>query len=151
MVITQAHTTAQWLGVAFFFVISGFVICSGLTREFEIRGRVSIGSFYVRRCFRILPPLILFLISVWALKIVPPRSTGNAALFLCNLAPCDLKIAHTWSLAYEEQFYILFPIALILLLTCQQRWPLLALAHACFVPGMVRASAFRRDSGAVSR
>jgi peptidoglycan/LPS O-acetylase OafA/YrhL len=118
------------LGVAFFFVISGFVICSGLTREFEIYGRVSIGGFYVRRCFRILPSLILFLISVWALKIVPPRSIGNAALFLCNLASCDLKIAHTWSLAYEEQFYILFPIALVLLLTRQQRWPFLALMLA---------------------
>ena len=120
----------ETLGVAFFFVISGSVICSGLTREFESSGRISLGSFYIRRCFRILPPLILFLIAVWAFEVAPPRSVGTAALFLCNFNSCPQKIGHTWSLAYEEQFYILFPIMLILLLTFQQRRLLLALALA---------------------
>ena len=118
------------LGVAFFFVISGFVICTVLTGEFEKSRRVSIFGFYIRRCFRILPPLILFLIAAWTLEIASPRSIAKAALFLCNLKFCDPNVDHLWSLAYEEQFYILFPIVLVLILTFRLRWFLLVLSLA---------------------
>jgi len=119
----------EFVGVEFFFVISGFVICLGLLREFESSGRISIASFWIRRCFRILPPLILFLyISAWYLAIADGRSIAKAALFLCNLSACPVEIRHTWSLAYEEQFYVLFPVTLALLLTFSKRWILLSVA-----------------------
>jgi len=123
----------EFVGVEFFFVISGFVICSGLLREFESSGRISITSFYIRRCFRILPPLILFLLAAWYLAIAPPRFIAKAALFLCNLTRCSADrpaIDHTWSLAYEEQFYIVFPVTLAVLLTFRKRWILLSVALA---------------------
>jgi peptidoglycan/LPS O-acetylase OafA/YrhL len=120
----------EYVGVAFFFAISGFVICLGLLREFESSGRISITSFYIRRCFRILPSLILFLIAAWSFAITPPQFIAKAALFLCNLSACTVKIGHTWSLAYEEQFYVLFPVTLAVLLTFSKRWILLSVALA---------------------
>jgi peptidoglycan/LPS O-acetylase OafA/YrhL len=120
-------------GVEFFFVISGFVICSSLIGEFESSGQISIGRFYIRRCFRILPPLMLFLFIVWYLDIVPARSVAKAGLFLCNFVTvsCDnMSIIHTWSLAYEEQFYLLFPLPLVLALRSGRRWILLIVALA---------------------
>jgi peptidoglycan/LPS O-acetylase OafA/YrhL len=120
------------VGVEFFFVISGFVICSSLLAEFESSGKISIGSFYIRRCFRILPPLLLFLLVVWCFGIASARSVTKAGLFLCNLVPvsCDLSIVHTWSLAYEEQFYVLLPLPLVLALRFGRRWILLVAALA---------------------
>jgi peptidoglycan/LPS O-acetylase OafA/YrhL len=120
------------VGVEFFFVISGFVICSSLLGELEGSGKISIGGFYIRRCFRILPPLILFLLVAWCSGITSARSVAKAGLFLCNLVSvsCDLSIVHTWSLAYEEQFYVLFPLSLVLALRFGRRWILLATALA---------------------
>jgi peptidoglycan/LPS O-acetylase OafA/YrhL len=116
------------LGVSFFFVISGFVICSGLQRETETAGRIAVASFYIRRCFRILPPLAIYLIIMLAFRLAPPQSIIRSALFLCNLTTCELNVTHTWSLAYEEQFYIAFPLALIL--SMGRRWLFLAAALA---------------------
>src|SRR5689334_14287534 len=52
------------LGVDVFFVISGFVICRGFLKEIGETGRVSLLAFYVRRFFRILPPLVIYLAAL---------------------------------------------------------------------------------------
>ena len=111
------------LGVEFFFVISGYVICSALQKEYEHHGRISLTAFYIRRCFRILPPLLIYLAFIGVLSHIGLVGTSitqerNAATFLCNLPIADCRswqIIHTWSLAYEEQFYIVFPITLLIL------------------------------------
>jgi len=113
------------IGVEFFFAISGFVICSGLIREEASAGSVSLRGFYIRRAFRILPPLWIYLSVVSALSIarivvVTPADFLSVITFTCNLplpAPdhCSWPVGHTWSLAYEEQFYIVFPLLFILL------------------------------------
>jgi peptidoglycan/LPS O-acetylase OafA/YrhL len=102
------------LGVQVFFVISGYVIARGLLAD-EREGGISLRGFYMRRACRILPPLAIFLAALAAMGIA--ANFAPAALFLCNttvLGECEPIIGHTWSLAFEEQFYLLLPAMLIL-------------------------------------
>jgi peptidoglycan/LPS O-acetylase OafA/YrhL len=105
------------LGVNIFFFISGFVICTGLLREQTESGEFSVAAFYIRRFFRIVPALYLYLAFVTCLGAVGFVEQNfeysvHAALFTCNFLPCDWNVGHTWSLAVEEQFYLTFPLAL---------------------------------------
>jgi peptidoglycan/LPS O-acetylase OafA/YrhL len=114
------------LGVRTFFVISGFVICRLLISEEERYGSVSLKGFYYRRIFRILPPFFLYLAAIsllLGLGLVHEiwRAILGAGLFLfdINITPHSWLVGHTWSLAAEEQFYLLFPITWIL---TPKRW-----------------------------
>lgn len=110
------------LGVLIFFFIGGFVICRGLMEERAAALAVSLKAFYVRRAFRILPPLWLYLATLALLAgfgwvSITPAQLGNSALFLCNMDfpdGCSWSAGHTWSLAYEEQFYLIFPLVFML-------------------------------------
>ena len=109
------------LGVTTFFVISGFVICRGFIGERKTEGRISIRAFYARRTFRIVPPLLLYVAVVeglaWTGIIAPSAlTTATALTFTCNIpgVPCGGWFGgHTWSLATEEQFYLIFPLLFI--------------------------------------
>lgn len=125
---------ARWLpvgeiGVLIFFFISGYVISRSALGEIERTGGFSVPAFYTRRFFRIIPPLVLYLATCLVLGAmgVVKFHLANAVpalLYLCNIGPvgnCEWLGGHTWSLAYEEQFYLLFPALLTLLLL--HRWP----------------------------
>jgi peptidoglycan/LPS O-acetylase OafA/YrhL len=122
-----------FVGVDVFFVISGFLITSLILHEQEA-GTFSLLSFYHRRIRRILPALFAVMgasaIGGWFL-LAPDdyvklgRSIASATLSTSNIqfwlesgyfdtAPAEKPLLHTWSLGVEEQFYLLFPLYLIL-------------------------------------
>ena len=126
-----------YVGVDVFFVISGFLITGLLLREAERTGRVSILGFYARRIRRLLPAATVVLIVVavlaWlafnpvrrqsvagdeaaaSLYVINWRLAGQSVDYLAANAPPS-PVQHYWSLAVEEQFYVVWPL-LILLIT----------------------------------
>jgi peptidoglycan/LPS O-acetylase OafA/YrhL len=110
------------LGVFIFFVISGYLITTLLLRERERTGRISLKSFYIRRGFRILPPLYLyvfFLVALGASGHLPGMNARElfTALTLTRNYSYHVNLwamEHLWSLCIEEQFYLLWPTVLIL-------------------------------------
>jgi peptidoglycan/LPS O-acetylase OafA/YrhL len=106
------------LGVRVFFVISGFLITSLLMVEFEGSGSISLLSFYIRRFFRIIP-------AYWTLLMVVAVAVSFGAVtasyvdivkafaYVTNYVIPGMALAHSWSLAVEEQFYLLWPAAIV--------------------------------------
>ena len=116
-----------FIGVEVFFVLSGYLICDLLLREQERTGCISLFRFYMRRFLRLMPALWTLLIAVLALifwefdKDVFSKARSEALwalLYVSNWVRAlghaeDMHFfAHTWSLGIEEQFYLLWPVAL---------------------------------------
>jgi peptidoglycan/LPS O-acetylase OafA/YrhL len=134
-----------WVGVDLFFVLSGFLVSGLLFTEYKSRGRLGVGRFYMRRGWKIYPPFFV-LIAVTVLMTVreglPIRQARLASelFFLQSYLPGLWH--HTWSLAVEEHFYLLLPLALALMV----RWnrdsptplrPILSLAAGVAVFALV--------------
>ncbi len=117
---TGAKEIPGKLGVFVFFAISGYIVTRLLLIEREESGAIDVRHFYVRRGLRILPPLAIYLAFVVALywpSTAERFAAVRALLFTCNMAldveGCVWAVGHTWSLSFEEQFYLLLPFALI--------------------------------------
>ena len=135
-------------GVRVFFVLSGFLITRLLLQEFERSGDISYANFIARRALRIFPLYFLFLALVTLFYWFgwwQPQGNGGllyAWLYAYNFVPSQLYdplLAHTWSLAVEEHFYLLWPFALLWLLPKEQalvRFIVLA-ALACLLSYVV--------------
>ena len=109
-------------GVGIFFALSGFLITSLLVAERQKSGRIRLESFYTRRVFRIVPPVIVFLAALLCLRelnVLPVTGLQLASsLFLFrNYLPSDWGAGwytgHFWSLMVEEHFYLVWPLLLI--------------------------------------
>ena len=147
LLVIADHAGVGWLGGGFvgvdvFFVISGYLITLLLVREAESAGRVRIGEFYARRARRILPAATLVLVVSMAyaareLSLTRVQQLHNdavwSALFAANVHFSRLgtdyfasgrepsPFQHYWSLAVEEQFYLLWPLLLAVLVVAVAR------------------------------
>jgi peptidoglycan/LPS O-acetylase OafA/YrhL len=123
-------------GVTVFFTLSGFLITSLLLEERLKSGRVSMRSFYERRARRLLPALGLTVLTLLALtpligEGLPVRSLIGALTYSTNwlmIGHQDDGLGHLWSLAIEEQFYLVWPLLLVVLARLPRRWLVLLLA-----------------------
>lgn len=125
-------------GVDIFFVISGYIITKLALREYHGGGGFSARNFYLRRIFRIIPPFFLYLgvialASKYSIITQPYSGIIAAATFTCNwpLTDCGGFVGHMWSLAFEEQFYIIFPA--LFALTCSYSSHAFAILLACLM------------------
>ena len=119
-IVQELAGVTATLGVCVFFVISGLIITKLALRERDSGGGFSARKFYIRRVLRIVPPFyvyLLFVLALMALGSIAQHSTQTleAATFSCNLPQinCGWFGGHSWSLAYEEQFYLLFPLVFL--------------------------------------
>jgi peptidoglycan/LPS O-acetylase OafA/YrhL len=141
------HAGVSWLpggllGVDVFFVLSGFLITSLLLSEKARTGRISLLGFWGRRARRLLPAMVLLLSAMmaWATFLSPATSRsslrGDAFSTLGYVANWRFILSgqgyfdhfgpqspllHTWSVAVEEQFYLLWPLLLLLVLRWRRR------------------------------
>ena len=149
---------AGLVGVDVFFVISGYLITSLLFREWNTTRRIDLFAFYARRARRILPALIvvvlctigasMFLLSPFGEQLKLAESAAASLLFVGNFyfqattggyfdpSADKLPLLHLWSLAVEEQFYLVWPVAMIVLLRLRPKllvWGIALPAVASFV------------------
>ncbi|HEY7628622.1 MAG TPA: acyltransferase family protein [Ilumatobacteraceae bacterium] len=149
------HAGFDWmhggfLGVEVFFVVSGYLITSLLLQEKETTGGIKLSQFWLRRARRLLPALfaVLIAIGVWVALFGSPQQQSDlhrdylpgifyfanwgqivgGAQYFGNLSP----LRHLWSLAVEEQWYLLWPLTFVMLTRRSSRaaktgrWVLLA-------------------------
>jgi peptidoglycan/LPS O-acetylase OafA/YrhL len=141
LLVILAHSNLSifaggFIGVDVFFVLSGYLITRLLLSELQNNGRISFARFYARRLKRLFPALVLMLVvttlvTMWLLSGVEARSQLASSPFAISwssnlyfsfvtfdyfdeLANRDLFL-HTWSLGVEEQFYLVWPIFLLIL------------------------------------
>jgi peptidoglycan/LPS O-acetylase OafA/YrhL len=170
------HADHDWLpggflGVEVFFVISGYLITQLLVNEFEREGRIRLGQFWLRRFRRLLPALFvllaglavymtafrrtpmgrtrgdfaggIFYISNWYQIVVGQGYTANEAF---------VPLRHLWSLAVEEQFYLIWPLVMVVVLARRsgRDLPRLALWFAGASVAVTVATALLFHSGDVA-
>jgi peptidoglycan/LPS O-acetylase OafA/YrhL len=103
-------------GVRMFFVISGYLITTILLKEQQSTGTISLRQFYVRRAYRILPAAYAYMFVSIALNW-PALRWGNIATaitYTSSYYPAgNWSLGHMWSLSVEEQFYLLWPLTLL--------------------------------------
>jgi peptidoglycan/LPS O-acetylase OafA/YrhL len=144
--------TGGFLGVDLFFVLSGFLITTLLLEEWERGGRISLRRFYLRRALRLVPTLAALILFGLAFTHFF-RSPEEAAVFrrealvvACyvanwtNLHNTPLPtLGHAWSLSLEEQFYIVWPLLLCVLLRTRSRRAVVL----CVFAGILASCALR--------
>src|SRR5215472_14479131 len=138
-----------FVGVDVFFVLSGFLITSLLFDQLSVKGRIDLGGFWTRRARRLLPAALVMIVAVVAARpLFIPDSVGalrwdaiatalwsgnwrwalqGTNYFAQGVTPSPLQ--HTWSLAVEEQFYLVWPLLLVAARVARRR-RLLALSLA---------------------
>jgi peptidoglycan/LPS O-acetylase OafA/YrhL len=132
---------AGFLGVDIFFVLSGFLITSLLLNEMRTTGRVGLAGFWARRVRRLMPALVVLLLVVAVVTAATATFTERRSIrgdllatttYLANwrfistssyfdYTGIESPLQHTWSLGIEEQFYVLWPLLLALLIPVLKR------------------------------
>jgi peptidoglycan/LPS O-acetylase OafA/YrhL len=129
-------------GVDLFFALSGFLITTLLLEERDRTGRIALAAFYRRRAHRLLPGLFTVLaayaVAMWSSPVRALEQIAAGAFYTANIVLAsgshlldDTPLVPFWSLAQEEQFYLLWPLLLALLLTRRVRESRIARTLAC--------------------
>ena len=160
------------IGVDIFFVISGFLITSLLLREGALNGRIALGSFWIRRARRLLPAIALMILVLGPVSLIVGgdiqvnlgRQLLGAATFSSNwisifagndyFAQTSPELfTNFWSLAVEEQFYVLWPLLIVASgLLLGRRWRRFSVVMALGIVASLGAATFLLMNGAsVSR
>lgn len=110
-------------GVMLFFVLSGFLITRGLLAELDHHHTIDLGRFYLRRAARLLPVFYVYVVVglillTLAHRPVPWGAIWSSSAYVVNYyqaftGAASHYLSHCWSLAVEEQFYMLWPLALL--------------------------------------
>ena len=112
------------IGVQIFFVLSGLLITNLLYHEHKKYGRISLKYFMIRRGLRIFPAFYLFILAVIFVgmffeTVTTPKQLFYASIYWFNHVPrteYNILLGHTWSLAVEEHFYLIWPPIFILMM-----------------------------------
>jgi peptidoglycan/LPS O-acetylase OafA/YrhL len=141
--MAQKTVVAGYVGVDVFFVLSGFLITTLLVRERTGTGAIGIRAFYTRRALRLLPALFAAIVLglLLAVTFATPgiRESTLKGLPWVVFYSSDFAEAshrnlglfnHTWSLAIEEQFYLLWPLLLLLICRARRRLEIAAVGLA---------------------
>ncbi len=128
--------SSGFLGVDIFFTVSGFLITAQLIRQFQTDGTIAIGNFYLKRARRLFPAVLVLLIfciliTEWLVRDAAWRTRSDllpALFYFSNwwqifseqsyfeMSGRPALLQHLWSLAIEEQFYIAWPLLLLVIL-----------------------------------
>jgi peptidoglycan/LPS O-acetylase OafA/YrhL len=140
------------LGVDVFFVLSGFLITNLLAEEWQRRGSINLKHFYLRRVLRLLPAFVVLLLAFAIHTLVRrPSEEWGARWHELAAAACYVAnwnqfhgaswtiLGHTWSLSLEEQFYLLWPMLLFVMLRYLPRRQILIIVAA----GILAAATLR--------
>jgi peptidoglycan/LPS O-acetylase OafA/YrhL len=126
--VLQPGRFAGFMGVDVFFVLSGFLITTILLTELDRTGRLRLGRFWFRRVLRLYPALLTLLVvclplAPWLsgsllqhLERTVVAGTYTSNLFMTHTGQWLGPFTHTWSLALEEQFYLAWPLVLLVAL-----------------------------------
>jgi peptidoglycan/LPS O-acetylase OafA/YrhL len=149
-----------FIGVDIFFVLSGFLITSLLLQEHRRTGAISLSRFYLGRLLRLLPALLAVLGAVWVGTLLGGSEADIARLrddsvsillYVHNWRVANLpwknmtlQLTPLWSLAIEEQFYLVWPavLALMLALRVRRRWVVGFVLLAMLIPPILRAASW---------
>lgn len=142
-----------WVGINLFFVFSGFLIVRLLLAEYDRYGRIDPWAFYRRRALRLLPALIVLLatLAVWGMTMAQTavrrplkwdllatlgyfmnwRLVSTSDSYFTDFGtPSPLR--HAWTLSVEEQFYLIVPMVVFLLVRhVRRRWPIVLVVGGC--------------------
>lgn len=139
--VSPGFLPGGFLGVDIFFVVSGFLITTLLIRELRSSGRISLAGFWTRRARRLLPALLLLVVTIVPVAALAGRDllvgigrqVAGALTFSSNWleiargssyfdSTSPLLFKNFWSLAVEEQFYLFWPLLFLILIALVRTW-----------------------------